>query len=110
MPCLAKPMTMTVRMTRQASAKVTAIWLVTVKEPGTMPKKLAQQHEHEQREDEGEEFQPVLAGRGMDHVGDEFVGDFRHGLGAGRHQPARLDRQGKKQARPRRPRCTISSD
>ena len=40
MPCLAKPTKITVSITRPASAKVTAIWLVTVKPPGIMPKKL----------------------------------------------------------------------
>ncbi len=35
-----KPTTITRRMTKAASAKVIAIWLVTVKLPGIMPKKL----------------------------------------------------------------------
>src|SRR5579864_7149442 len=39
-PCLTKPVTMTVKMTSAASANVTTIWLVTVNEPGIMPKKL----------------------------------------------------------------------
>src|SRR6185437_773486 len=39
-PCLTKPVTMTVRMTSEARENVTAIWLVTVNEPGIMPKKL----------------------------------------------------------------------
>ena len=60
---------------------------------------IAEQHEDEEGEDEGEEFQPVFAGRRMDHVGDEFVGHLRHRLAAGGHQPARLDRQGEEQRR-----------
>src|SRR5690242_9583915 len=41
MPCLTKPVMMTARMTTAASANVTQIWLVTVKDHGTSPKKLA---------------------------------------------------------------------
>ena len=39
MPCLMNPVTITIRMTTAVSANVTAIWLVTVKEPGRRPMK-----------------------------------------------------------------------
>ena len=79
----------------------------TVNQPGTMPKKLQTQHEDEQREDEGEELQPVFARRRMDHVGDEFVGQLRPSTARGTARAgARLPRQRRGTAPP--PATTIN--
>ena len=76
MPCFMKPTTITSRITSEARAKVTAIWLVTVKLPGTMPKKLLNSTKMKRVKTKGKIFEPVFAGRRMDHVGDEFVGQL----------------------------------
>ena len=71
---------------------------------GHHAEEIAEQHEDEEREDEGEEFQPVFAGRRMDHVGDEFVGQLGHRLAARRHQPAGLTAKVRNRRRAPRPR------
>ena len=58
MPCLAKPVPITITITRQASEKVTAIWLVTVKLPGTMPKKLQNSTKTNKVKTKGKNFSP----------------------------------------------------
>src|SRR6201996_8487642 len=58
MPCLAKPVRITTSMTVQASARVTAIWLVTVKLPGTMPKKLQHSTNMKRVKTKGKNFSP----------------------------------------------------
>ena len=58
MPCFMKPTTITTPITRQASARVTAIWLVTVKLPGTMPKKLLHNTKMKRVKTKGKNFNP----------------------------------------------------
>ena len=58
MPCFRKPTTMTSRMTNEASANVTAIWLVTVKLPGTMPKKFEHNTKMKSVKTKGKNFSP----------------------------------------------------
>ena len=43
-------------------------------------KQIENQHENEQREDERKILHPVLAGVLIDHIGNEFVGDFSNRL------------------------------
>src|ERR1700679_1968565 len=57
-PCLAKPVTITTAMTRQASENVTAIWLVTVKLPGTIPKKLQNSTKMNSEKTKGKNLRP----------------------------------------------------
>ena len=71
------------------------MWLVTVKVIGDHPDQVAEQDEHEEREDEREVLLALGADIVADHVGDELVGEFRHRLQARRHQRAlaRADHQ-----------------
>ncbi len=57
-----KPTTITIRTTTSASAKVTVIWLVTVKltDGRQNSEQVRAQHEHEQREDERKILQPFV--------------------------------------------------
>ena len=84
MPCLMKPVTITSQDHQAGQREGDGDLAGDGEAARHHAEEVAAQHEHEEREDEGEEFQPVLAGGRMDHVGDEFVGQFRHGLAAGR--------------------------
>ena len=53
-------MTVTPMKTTKASAKVTMMWLVTVKRVGDHPDQVAEQDEHEEREDEREVLPPSV--------------------------------------------------
>jgi hypothetical protein len=55
---------------------------------GDQPDQVRDQNEHEQREDEREEFHPLVAGRRFQRIGHEFVGQFGDRLQATRHQAA----------------------
>ena len=81
MPMIVTPMNTTI-----ASAKVTMMWLVTVKLHGTSPKQVGEQDEHEQREDERHERPRPMPGVGVDHVDDKLVEHFGDRLHASRYQ------------------------
>ncbi|QTK79455.1 hypothetical protein AT6N2_C1762 [Agrobacterium tumefaciens] len=49
---------------------------------------VCRQHEHEQRENEGEEHHALFAGAFTQHGGDELIGHFGNGLHAGRDKTA----------------------
>ena len=109
MPCLMKPMTITMQDDQAGQREGHRDLAGDGEAPGHHAEEVAEQHEHEKREDEGEEFQPVFAGRRMDHVGDEFVGHFRHRLRAAGHQRRGSTREGEEQRRQRPTTMIISS-